>query len=739
MERTALSRNRRRLGWVGLAAGLVALAMTGADSKKETSPVPTTHAEHTNRLAREKSPYLLQHAHNPVDWYPWGEEAFARAKAEDKPIFLSIGYSTCHWCHVMERESFENEEIAAFLNEHFVPIKVDREERPDVDQVYMQAVTAITGQGGWPLSAFLTPDGRPFWGGTYFPPDDRYGRPGFPTVLARLSEMWTARRADLLQSADRLRSHLEEQSRLPRPEAGGELGEALGPGLLARGVEQFAASFDSALGGFGRAPKFPRSHTLSFLLAAHARGGEPEALRMVEVTLDQMARGGIHDHLGGGFHRYSTDARWLVPHFEKMLYDQALLARTYLEAYQVTGEAEYAAVARDIFAYVERDMTAPEGGFYSAEDADSEGEEGKFYVWTPEEVKAVLGPDEGAFFAGVYDVTSEGNFEGGRSILNLKRRLAAVAAEPRTEVEELESRLAADRLKLLAARRKRVRPHLDDKILTDWNGLMIGALALGARVLGEPAYREAAERAADFAWRRLRRADGRLLKRWRAGEAAIPGYLDDYAFLAWGQLELYGATFDPEHLERARTLARDMVRLFRDAEGGGFYFAGTDAESLIVRTQEIYDGAVPSGNAIAALVLLRLGDLTADPELGRQGRETVDAFAAALAASPTAFPQLLLALDFALGPTTEVVLAGDPGSPDLRAMLAGLDRRFLPRTVVAVRPPGAAGERMVALAPFLAAHEARDGRATAYVCRNYACSLPTSDPAAMLAQLEQMK
>jgi uncharacterized protein YyaL (SSP411 family) len=692
-------------------------------------------AKTENRLGREKSPYLLQHAKNPVDWYPWGEEAFAKAGAEDRPVFLSIGYSTCHWCHVMERESFENEAIAALLNEHFVPIKVDREERPDIDQVYMQAVQILTGQGGWPLSVFLTPDGLPFWGGTYFPPDNRFGRPGFATVLTALSDAWRTRRAELLESADKLKSIIHDHSRLARPETGREPD----PAILALGVQQFASRFDPAQGGFGPAPKFPRSHALSFLLGAHARSGDPAILRMVEVTLDHMARGGIHDHLGGGFHRYSTDGQWLVPHFEKMLYDQALLARTYLEAYQVTGKPAYAEVARGIFTYVLREMTAPEGGFYSAEDADSEGEEGKFYVWTPEEVREVLGPEESAFFAGIYDVTSSGNFEGGSSILNLKRRLPDVAAEHRMEPAALAARLEGARAKLLAARSKRVRPHLDDKVLTDWNGLMIGALALGARILGEPAYRAAAERAASFVLATLRRGDGRgdgrLLKRYRAGEASIPGYLDDYAFLSWGLLDLYGATFDPKYLESARDLAREMVKLFWDAEGGGFFFTGSDGPQLLVRTQEIYDAATPSGNAIAALVLLRLGDLIADPELSRYGRETVAAFAPALEASPLSFPQMLIALDFAVGPTAEVVLAGAPESSEFRAKAAALNRRFLPRVVVAARPPGDAGRRMVALAPYLAAHEPLDGKATAFVCRNYACALPARDTETMLGQL----
>ncbi len=685
-----------------------------------------------NRLIHEKSPYLLQHAHNPVDWFPWGEEAFARARAEDKPVFLSIGYSTCHWCHVMERESFEDEETAALLNALYVPIKVDREERPDVDQVYMQAIQIMTGQGGWPLSAFLAADGRPFWGGTYFPPDDRYGRPGFRRILIALADTWRTRRAEILDSAAKLMAHVEEQSRAAHTAAKAPLGAA----TIQRGVEQSRARFDAVHGGFGPAPKFPRSHGLSFLLAAHARSGDPDTLGMVEVTLDRMARGGLQDHLGGGFHRYSTDERWLVPHFEKMLYDQALLARTYLEAHQVTGKEEYARVARRTLDYVLRDLTSPEGGFYAAEDADSEGEEGKFYVFTPEEIQTVLGREEGDFFGAVYGVTAQGNFEHGSSILHLPRPLSAVAAAQGSTEAALAARLDRARGALLATRNQRIRPHRDDKILTDWNGLMIGTMAAAGRILGVPEYMSAAERAAAFIATKLRRADGRLLRRYRDGEAAIPAYLDDHAFLAHGLLELYAATFDPLHLEQARALARDMLRLFHDEKDGGLFFSASDGESLLVRTKEVYDGAVPSGNAIAALVLLRLGALLADPELAAAGRDIVNAFAGVLEASPLAFPQMLIALDFAHGPGAEVVLAGKPEHPAIMAFRAALDRRFLPHVVAALHPGGAAGARLAELAPFLAAHAPAGEGGLAYVCRDHACRLPTSDAAVMLAELE---
>jgi uncharacterized protein YyaL (SSP411 family) len=685
-----------------------------------------------NRLAREKSPYLLQHAHNPVDWHPWGDEAFARARAEDKPIFLSIGYATCHWCHVMERESFEDDSVAAQLNASFVPIKVDREERPDVDHVYMQAVMAMTGQGGWPLSAFLTPDGRPFFGGTYFPPDDRFGRPGFKRILGALAEAWQARRAEVLESADQLVTHLTALAdRAVAMTTAGPLTAS----AIQLGVEQSAASFDRTWGGFGRAPKFPRSHLLSFLLGAGARTGDPHALAMVEHTLERMARGGIHDHLGGGFHRYSVDERWLVPHFEKMLYDQALIARSYVEAYQVTGKAAYAEVARGIFDYVLRDLTAPEGAFYSAEDADSEGVEGKFYVWTPAEVEDVLGPEEGKFFAAIYDVTKSGNFEHGWSILNLPRSIEQVAAEHGVAPESIATRLAPAREKLREVRAQRIRPLRDDKVLTDWNGLMIGAMAYGGRALGEPKYVEAAERAARFVLEHLRREDGRLLKRWREGEAAGLGFLDDYAFLAWGFLELHAAAQKVEYLETARDLAHDMLDRFRDREGGGFRFTATDSEALLIETKEIYDGAVPSGNAVTSLVLQKLGALLADPDLAREGREVLETFAGHLEATPLAYPQMMLALDLALGPTAEVVLAGNPTSAELLAMRQELDRRFLPRVSVAVLPEGKAGERLKALSPFLAGLDPARGPATAYVCQDGRCALPTAELGVMLEQV----
>jgi len=707
-------------------AGLVILTAVAACQQRTdhttTSPnitkkmsTPEQSTRHPNRLIHEKSPYLLQHAYNPVDWYAWGEEAFTRAKREDKPIFLSVGYSTCYWCHVMEQESFENPEVAQALSASFVAIKVDREERPDLDTIYMAAVQAMTGQGGWPLTVFLTPDGKPFWGGTYFPPEDRWGRPGLMSVLRSIAETWRTKREQVLRSSQELTDALRA-----RPATGGG---TLAVETLRQAARQYAQQFDAAHGGFGPAPKFPRSHTLSFLLRWWYRSRDAAHLAMVEQTLEAMARGGLHDQLGGGFHRYSTDAQWLVPHFEKMLYDQALLARTYLEAYQVTGQAPYAEVARDIFAYVLRDLRDAGGGFYAAEDAGEVGKEGEFYVWSWDEVYAALSAEEADLVRRVYGVTEAGNFEG-HNILYL--------AQP---LEDSQEPLASARTKLLAARAKRPRPHRDDKILTDWNGLMVGSLAYGARVLEEPRYAEAAQQAAGFLLGQLQR-DGVLLHRYRDGEAAIPGYLDDYAFLSWGLLELYETTFEVQYLEEAQRLTREMVRRFWDEAGGGFFFAGAHNEQLIAKSKELYDGAVPSGNSVAALVLVRLGQLTMDQELQQRAEQLFQHFAGQASQMPHAFPQFLIALDAWLGPSQEIVIAGDPAQSQTQAMVRAVRSRFLPRAVTALHPPGEAGQAIEAAVPFLKEQRPLDGQPTAYVCENYACQLPVTDVAALTAQLD---
>ena len=682
----------------------------------------TSQPRFTNRLAKEKSPYLLQHAHNPVDWYPWGQEAFDRAKRENKPIFLSIGYSTCHWCHVMEHESFENGDIARVLNELFVCIKVDREERPDIDQIYMNAVMRLNGNGGWPMTVFLTPDLKPFYGGTYYPPDDRGGRPGLPRLAHTIADAWANKHEDVLNSAKLLSEALDSGIQ-------GSATSAVPTADLFKKTEaQLAAAFDSAHGGFGGAPKFPRSHVLSLLLRAWKRSGNPASLAQVEKTLLEMDKGGIHDQIGGGFHRYSVDDQWLVSHFEKMLYDQAILARTYLDAYRATGKPEYARVARDIFDYVLRDMRAPEGGFYSAEDADSEGVEGKFYVWTPADLKKALGEDDAALVARVYGVTEAGNFEHGWSILHLDPD-----AKPLSK--EIEARLAKARAVLLAERSKRIRPHLDDKVLADWNGLMIGALADGASALGEPRYAQAAARAADFILTTMRSKDGRLLHTWRQGEAKVPGFLEDHAFLGNGLVDLYEATFDPRWLKEAKTLAAALDG-FRDEKGGGWFLTGGAHEKLLSRPKELYDGALMSGNSMATLFLLRLGHLTASAPLEEQARRTLAAFGEEISSRPTAYTHMLIALDFELGPKQEIVIAGESADPGTAALLGEVRKRFLPRSVVTLRPSGAAGDAVAALIPYAKEQVARAGSPTAYVCEGYACKLPVTEPAKLAALLD---
>jgi len=688
-----------------------------------------------NRLAGEKSPYLLEHARDPVDWLPWGEEAFARARAEDKPIFLSVGYATCHWCHVMQRESFRDEEVAALLNEHFVCVKVDREERPDVDHVYMAACQLMTGGGGWPLTVIMTPEGRPFFAGTYFPKQARFGRAGMLELVPRVAELWATKREELLATSGEVVGLLE---RTAYDSAPAELDEA----VPATAFEQLNRNFDERNGGFGAAPKFPTPHNFYFLLRRWRGTGDGRALEMTEKSLRAMRRGGIYDHVGFGFHRYATDAAWRVPHFEKMLYDQALLAAAYVEAYRATGDEDYARTAREIFAYVLRDMTSPEGAFYAAEDADSEGVEGKFYLWTEGEIKDVLAPDEAALVIDVFGVEAEGNFaepatgeRSGANVLFMNRPLAEVAAERGVAEEELRARLEAAREKLLGARGGRVRPRRDDKILVDWNGLMVAALAMGARALDEPAYADAAARAADFILARTARGEGRLYHRFRDGEAAVPAFLDDYAFLTWGLLELYEATFDVRYLKAALELARVTVELFWDERNGGFFYAGADAEGLIVRKKELFDGAVPSGNAVATLNFLRLARLTGDASGEERAAATTRAFSGALAKTPAFFTFMMTALDFALGPSYEVVVVGDPAAEDTGEMLRALARAFFPNAVVAFKPAGEEEPEIVALAEYTRDLSQLNGRATAYVCERFSCRAPTNDVREMLASL----
>jgi uncharacterized protein YyaL (SSP411 family) len=689
-----------------------------------------------NCLIFEKSPYLLQHADNPVDWYPWGPEAFEKARREDKPIFLSIGYSTCHWCHVMEHESFEDPEVAKLMNEVFVSIKVDREERPDLDNIYMTVCQMLTGSGGWPLTIIMTPDKKPFFAGTYFPKENRFGRIGMRDLIPRIKEIWITKRDEAVKSANQITAALGRVSKYPP-------GEELGEPTLKSAYEQLAQRFDEQYGGFGSAPKFPTPHNLLFLLRYWKRTGDEKSLRMVEKTLQAMRNGGIYDHVGFGFHRYSTDQPWLVPHFEKMLYDQALLAMAYTEAYQATGKGKYAQTAREIFTYVLRDMRAPTGGYYSAEDAESEGEEGKFYLWTEQEIRRVLPTEEADLIIAVFGIEKEGNFheeatgkQTGGNILHLKREIHETASELKKPEEQLKKRLEDARGKLFAAREKRIHPHKDDKILTDWNGLMIAALAKGARVLDEPRYAEAAKQALDFLVKNMRNPDGRLLHRYRNDEAALPAYVDDYAFLIWGMLELYETTFEVGYLQTALNLNNDLLENFWDDQRGGFYFTADDAEKLLVRQKDIYDGAIPSGNSVAALNLLRLGRITANTDLEEKALKIGRAFSEAVKQSPPAYTQLMLAVDFAIGPSYEVVIAGTTGAEDTKAMLRALRTHFAPNKIVLFRPTEKESPDIIGLAEYTKYQSSIDGKATAYVCLNYQCKLPTTDTGKMLELLD---
>jgi len=688
-----------------------------------------------NHLINETSPYLRQHAHNPVDWYPWGPEAFERAQRENKPIFLSIGYSTCHWCHVMAHESFEHPEVARLMNEAFVSIKVDREERPDIDNVYMSACQVMTGSGGWPLSIIITPDKKPFFAATYIPREGRFGLIGMMELIPHIRELWATRRSEALSLSNEIATVLQQTSQ-------DTTGEKLDEATLEFTYEQLAKRFDGQYAGFSGAPKFPTPHNLLFLLRYWKRGGNKAALDMVEKTLQTMRRGGIYDHVGFGFHRYSTDSQWLVPHFEKMLYDQAMLAMAYTEAYQATGKEDYGKTAREIFTYVLRDMTALEGGFCSAEDADSEGEEGKFYLWTQEEVRQALGNEEANFVAKVFNIEKDGNFaeqatgrRSGVNILHLRKTLGELASDLNLSQQDLQAHLELIRQKLFAYREKRVHPMKDDKILTDWNGLMVAALAKGAQAFDEPEYAEAACRAADFILGDMRKPDGRLLHRYRDGQAGVEANLDDYAFLVWGLIELYEAIFDASHLEVALELTSDMVRHFWDEDGGGLYLTPDDGESLFVRKKEIYDGAIPSGNAVAMLNLLRLGRMTATSGLEEKAARIGSAFSGSVNQSPSAHTQLMVALDFGIGPCYEVVIAGNAQAEDTKAMVKALRTRFLPNKVVLLNPDERESPEIAKLAEFTKNQSSIEGKATAYVCLNYNCKLPTTDIGKMLELL----
>ncbi|UUO05807.1 thioredoxin domain-containing protein [Blastopirellula sp. J2-11] len=683
-----------------------------------------------NRLAHESSPYLLQHAANPVHWRPWDQAAIAEAVETDKPIFLSIGYSACHWCHVMEHESFENQEIADYLNEHFVSIKVDREERPDLDQIYMNAVQMLTGRGGWPMSVFLTPQLKPFFGGTYWPPAPRGGMPGFDQVLRAVMDAWENRRAIALEQSEKFAERLQE---IGQAEDSGEL---IDLHLLDDAYKYLESIYDFRHGGFGGAPKFPHTMDIELCLRYSRRQPSSRALEMAIHNLDQMARGGIYDHLGGGFARYSVDARWLVPHFEKMLYDNALLAGVYVDGYRATGREDFARVARETCDYVLYYLTDETGGFQSTEDADSEGEEGKFYVWTPQEIVDILGEGEGRRFCEIYDVSESGNFEG-KNILNLPQSIEDWGSASNLDVVELRRELDVAREKLLKVRDQRIRPAKDDKVLVSWNGLMIDSLARAAGALNEPKYLIAAERAADFVFDRMFDDSGRLLHSYRHGVAKLAAYLDDYANLANACISLYEASFAERWLQRAIELTNLMIRHFGDPVGGGFYFTADDHEKLIARNKDMYDNSVPSGNSMAAVVLLRLSALLGNTELLDEAVTTIRVAAPLMKKHPTATGQMLAAVDRYLGPAREVVILGNTDSDATSEFLAELRRRYTPNSVIACISPETTLPDDSPLAPIFAGKAPLpEADGTIFVCENFACQRPVT-AAEAIADLRQ--
>jgi len=711
--------------------GATLAAVLGAPATAQQEVPPMAPGPHENRLSRETSPYLLQHAHNPVDWHPWGREAFERARREDRPIFLSIGYSACHWCHVMERECFENEAIAALMNEHFVCVKVDREERPDVDEIYMKSVQLLTRGGGWPMSVWLTPEGKPFFGGTYFPPEDRHGRPGFPRVCRELGRMWKEDRQRLLAAADALTKEIRSISVLP-PAAGPA---ELPGGLLQRAADGLLRAFDETNGGFGGAPKFPHPMDLSLLLRVDARSDRPEARHAALFTLARMAAGGIYDQVGGGFHRYSVDERWAVPHFEKMLYDNAQLAGVYLDAWLATGDGGHERIVREILDYVLREMTAPEGGFFSTTDADSEGEEGRFFVWTRAGIEAALGEELGGWIAPFFGVSDHGNFEHGTTVLSRPWSVAEFAKARGMEAHDVSAGLEIARGRLSAERAKRVAPARDEKILADWNGLMISAFARAGFHLAEPRYVEAARRAAAFVRARLWSGEGggRLRRSFKDGSARHDGNLADFAFLAEGFLDLHQAAFAPADLEFARRLVDVTLERFQDGEGGGFWFTADDHEELIVRTKDAHDGATPAGASVLLLDLVRLAGLTGEARYREGALRALAVHRPVLERAPQALSRMLWAVDFLESDVREIVLSAGR-LEELAPFLDVLRRGFDPNRVVVVVLPSTA-EALSKLAPIVEGKGPAGGKASAYVCRDGACRLPVTDPAEFAREL----
>jgi uncharacterized protein YyaL (SSP411 family) len=679
-----------------------------------------------NRLAQELSPYLLQHQDNPVDWYPWSLEALERAKREDKPIFLSIGYSACHWCHVMEHESFENQQIADLLNTDFVCIKVDREERPDLDQIYMNAVQMLTGRGGWPMSLFLTPDLKPFYGGTYWPPEPRHGMPGFDQIIAAVARAWKNNRDAVIETSDQLTQELASVSNQAK------ISEKLTNSLLTKVVSHFQQTYDPNYGGFGSAPKFPAPMSLRLLMRYWHRHRENIALEMVIGTLDHMAAGGIYDHLGGGFARYSVDSQWLVPHFEKMLYDNAQLSMTYLEAFQITANPKYSRVVRETLDYVLRDMTDSAGGFYSTEDADSEGIEGKFYTWTLEQLEAVLGESAAETFGKIYDVNEFGNFEG-TNILHLPHSLEQQAEILGRDLNDLSQELAESRQKLFVAREQRIHPHKDDKVIVAWNGLMIEALAAAGAVLQEPRYIQAAQQAADFLYKELRKPDGCLMHTWRHGIAKGDAYLDDYSYLACALIAIYEASAKVQYLNWAVELVEIVLKHFNEAGKGGFFYTADNQERLIVRNKEFADNAVPSGNSMAALALVKLAKFTGSEPYRAAAEATMQACGELMQRFPSGTAQMLLAVDLLLGPTSEFVFAGDDGT-ESKATLTDLQRRFLPDKLLAFAP----GDGATRLSKLLTGKSMIGGEPTLYICEDFSCQEPLHGRVSIARKLDAL-
>jgi hypothetical protein len=679
-----------------------------------------------NLLINEKSPYLLQHAYNPVQWYPWGETAFKKAKAENKPIFLSIGYSACHWCHVMEKESFEDPDVAKLMNETFVCIKVDREDRPDIDNIYMAVCQAVTGRGGWPLTILMTAEKEPFFAATYIPKKSRFGTPGILDIISYIANIWTQQQEEILKSARQLKSSLSSgilhgSSKI----TGTELNEK----TLHTAYSQLFSAFDWISGGFGKSPKFPSPHNLTFLLRYWHRTGKLEALQMVTKTLDAMQMGGIYDHVGFGFHRYSTDSQWLVPHFEKMLYDQAMIIMAYTETYQATGIEQYRQTAEEVIEYVLRDMCSKEGTFYSSEDADSEGIEGKFYLWKKEEIYDILPLEEADLVCKVYNISAGGNYREEisgiitrQNILHLTKPMQEIAQELGVSINELKTKLERSRKILFSEREKRIHPLKDDKILTDWNGLMIAALSKASRAFGKKEYAYFASLSADFILQHMLSNDGRLLHRYRDGDASINGFLEDYAFFIWGLIELYETTFEKKYLEHALRLNSIQIDHFMDADGG-FFHTANDSEILLFRNKDLYDGAMPSGNSVSVLNLLKLSRLTGDTHLEEKAYTSMKAFSSEIDAMPMAYSQFLHALDFTVGPAYEVVIAGDIDNPDTREMISLASRYFLPEMVLLVKGK----DNIEELAPYTKDMSATNGSATAYICQGFSCSMPTTE------------